>query len=104
MAFRLHPLCDDLALSGRRHLTQHATDLVANVGAIAIEEGFDLNFRKTRVMRRAVRQQLAGIVVNVHPNLKRADLDRLEAILFNYVRHGAGSQNRSNHPDFRAKG
>jgi len=53
-------------------------------------------------MRRAVRQQLAGIVVNVHPNLKRADLDRLEAILFNCVRHGAGSQNRSKHPNFRA--
>lgn len=93
---------DDLAFSGDKHLAKYSTDLVANVGAIATEEGFDLRFRKTRVMQRAVRQQLAGIVVNVRPNLKRTDLDQLEAILFNCVRNGPVTQNRTKHPDFRA--
>jgi len=93
---------DDLAFSAGKHLAKHATDFIANVAAIAADEGFNVRFRKTRVMQRAVRQQLGGIVVNVRPNLARADLDLLEAILFNCVRYGAASQNRASHPDFRA--
>jgi RNA-directed DNA polymerase len=93
---------DDLAFSGNKYLAKQATDFIANVAAIAADEGFNVRFRKTRVMQRAVRQQLGGIVVNVRPNLARADLDLLEAILFNCVRYGAVSQNRASHPDFRA--
>lgn len=72
------------------------------VAAIAIEEGFAVNLRKTRVMRRGGRQQLAGVVVNSHPNLARAEFDALKAVLTNCVRHGPGSQNRDSHTDFRA--
>jgi RNA-directed DNA polymerase len=93
---------DDLAFSGSKYLAKHSTDFIANVAAIAADEGFSVRFRKTRVMQRAVRQQLGGIVVNVRPNLVRADLDLLEAILFNCVRHGATSQNRAGHHDFRS--
>jgi hypothetical protein len=53
-------------------------------------------------MRQGVRQQLAGVVVNRKPNLRRADLELLEAILFNCVRLGPASQNRAAHPNFRA--
>jgi RNA-directed DNA polymerase len=53
-------------------------------------------------MRRGVRQQLAGIVVNQKVNLRRRDLELLEAILTNCVRRGAQSQNRDGVPDFRA--
>ena len=53
-------------------------------------------------MRQSVRQHLAGIVVNQTPSLKRSDLDLLEAILINCVRHGGESQNRDAHPNFRA--
>ena len=58
--------------------------------------------RKTRIMRRGVRQQLAGIVVNEHMNVVRADYDRLKATLTNCIRHGAESQNRTSCEDFRA--
>ena len=44
----------------------------AQVGAIALEEGFAINTRKTRMMRAGVRQQVTGIVVNRHPNIARA--------------------------------
>jgi hypothetical protein len=74
----------------------------SQVAAIAQEEGFSVNFHKTRVMRQATRQHLAGVTVNQKPNLKRADLERLEAILFNCVRFGFESQNRDQVPDFRA--
>lgn len=71
------------------------------VAVIAIEEGFEVNFRKTRLMFRSQRQMSAGIVLNSHSNLPRAKFDRLKAILFNCVRFGAESQNRHQLPDFR---
>jgi hypothetical protein len=69
--------------------------------AILLEEGFAVHHRKTRAMRRGVRQHLAGLVINEHANVVRADFDRLKAILTNCVRHGAESQNRDGHPAFR---
>jgi len=55
------------------------------------------------VMRRGVRQQLTGIVVNAHPNLSRPQYDRLKAILHNCVRFGPDSQNRPGYADFHAR-
>ena len=69
--------------------------------AIPLEEGFQVNHRKTRMMRRGVRQYLAGIVTNERLNVVRADFYRLKAILTNCARHGAESQNREGHPAFR---
>ena len=70
--------------------------------ATAMEEGFSVHHRKTRIMRHGVRQQLAGIVVNERLNVIRADYDRLKATLTNCIRHGAQSQNRACNADFRA--
>jgi hypothetical protein len=58
--------------------------------------------RKTRIMRRSVRQQLAGIVVNERPNLARHDYDALKATIFNCARGDPESQNREGLLDFRA--
>lgn len=52
-------------------------------------------------MKRSARQIVTGIVVNQHLNIRRADYDRLKAILTNCVRHGPHSQNRVGHPEFR---
>nr|WKF57874.1 hypothetical protein HUO10_002368 [Paraburkholderia busanensis] len=93
---------DDLAFSGGDDLARMAERLSIRVAAIAIEEGFTLNLRKTRVMRRGARQHLAGVVVNTHPNIARPAFDALKATLTNCVRHGPRSQNRDDHSDFRA--
>lgn len=93
---------DDLAFSGGDNLARMAQRVEIRVAAIAIEEGFAVNLRKTRVMRRGARQHLAGVVVNSHPNLARPEFDTLKAVLTNCVRHGPGSQNRERHADFRA--
>ncbi|AMU11119.1 TPA: reverse transcriptase family protein [Burkholderia cenocepacia] len=93
---------DDLAFSGGGALARDVARLQVRVAAIALEEGFALQLRKTRVMRRGTRQQLAGVVVNRHPNLSRDAFDRLKAILTNCIRRGPASQNRDAHPDFRA--
>ena len=93
---------DDLAFSGDRDFARAAERFHIQVAAIALEEGFRINTRKTRLMREGTRQQLTGVVVNAHPNIVRDEYDRLKATLTNCVRHGQASQNRDNHPDFRA--
>ena len=93
---------DDLAFSGNEDFSRVAERFSAHTAAIAIEEGFHVNHRKTRIKRQGARQQLAGIVVNQKPNLRRKDLDLLEAILTNCIRHGPESQNRASQPNFRA--
>lgn len=93
---------DDLVFSGGRALERAMDRFHAQVGAIALEEGFAVNTRKTRMMREGVRQQVTGIVVNRHPNIARSEFDLLKATLTNCVRHGAQGQNRDNRPDFRA--
>jgi RNA-directed DNA polymerase len=67
-----------------------------------LEEGFEVNTRKTRFMRQGVRQQLAGIVVNDYANVRRGEYERLKAILYNCLREGPGSQNRAGKSDFRS--
>ncbi|MFM0289761.1 reverse transcriptase family protein [Paraburkholderia megapolitana] len=93
---------DDLAFSGGAQLLSVADRLPIKVAAIAIEEGFAVQPRKTRVMPRGVRQRLAGVVVNQHPNFSRDRFDTLKATLTNCVKHGVASQNRCAHRDFRA--
>lgn len=93
---------DDLAFSGGEGFQRRVERFSAHAAAVALEEGFSVNHHKTRIMRRGDRQQVAGIVVNQKVNLRRRDLELLEAILTNCVRRGAKSQNRDALPDFRA--
>jgi hypothetical protein len=93
---------DDLAFSGDEAFASHVERFSIHVAAILMEEGFAVNHRKTRIMRQGVRQRLAGIVTNQHPNVARKDSDRLKAILTNCIRHGPATQNREDHPQFRA--
>jgi len=91
---------DDLAFSGGVELGRRVARFAALVGAIAIEEGFVVNYHKTRVMRRSQAQRLLGVVTNQRPNVPRVERKRLEAILTNVVRHGIESQNRERDPRF----
>jgi hypothetical protein len=93
---------DDLAFSGDERLERSARRFQVAVCRIALEEGFEVHARKTRFMRRSVRQQLCGVIVNARPNVPRAEYDRLKAILYNCIRHGPRAQNRDGRDDFRA--
>jgi RNA-directed DNA polymerase len=93
---------DDLAISGGEALRRRIANISALVTRIAVEEGFDVNHRKTRSMHRSHRQFLTGVVVNEKPNVRRQDFDRLKAVLTNCVRHGPASQNRDRVRDFEA--
>jgi hypothetical protein len=92
---------DDLAFSGNEAFDRCVERFAAQAAAILLEEGFEVHHRKTRIMRRGVRQYLAGVVTNERVNVVRADFDRLKATLTNCLKHGPVSQNRERHPDFR---
>ena len=93
---------DDLAFSGDVEFAKVVKRFQVHVCATVMEEGFAVHHRKTRIMRRGVRQSLAGLVVNKRLNLARCDVDRLKATLTNCARHGPATQNRDSHDDFRA--
>lgn len=92
---------DDLLFSGEAQLARSSQSFSVQVGAICLDEGFQLQYRKTRLMRPSTRQSAAGIVINKTTNLRRSEYDKLKAILCNCKRHGGPSQNRDNHPNFR---
>jgi hypothetical protein len=93
---------DDLAFSGGEDFERCVERFAIHAAAILLEEGFEVNHRKTRVMRRGVRQYLAGVVTNEHVNVVRAEFDRLKATLTNCMRHGPASQNREGRENFQA--
>jgi retron-type reverse transcriptase len=93
---------DDLVFSGDATLSRAADALVVGIMTIAIDEGFVVNERKTRIQKRSVRQRAGGLVVNERPRWPRRERERFEAILVNCVRLGPETQNRTNVPDFRA--
>ncbi len=93
---------DDLAFSGDEQFEKGVDRFAARVAAILREEGFAVHYRKTRIMRRGVRQHLAGVVTNEHVNVVRGEFDRLKATLTNCARHGPATQNRNEHPAFRS--
>jgi hypothetical protein len=93
---------DDLVFSGDDAFARSVCRFSTHVAAIALEEGFAVQHRKTRIMRQGVRQQAAGVVINQKINMPRDDYDRLKAILCNCVKRGPLEQNRLGVADFRA--
>jgi hypothetical protein len=92
---------DDLVLSGDRDLLRTSGGLVRTIATIAREEGFRIHERKTRVATGGQRQVVTGLVVNAHPNVPRAEYDRLRAVLHDAAQHGPEHANRAAHPAFR---
>ena len=93
---------DDLAFSGDADFERTAYRFHLHACAVAMEEGFAINHRKTRIMKRGVRQKLAGVVVNQKLNVPRREYDLLKATLHNCAAHGPESQNREGHANYRA--
>jgi len=93
---------DDLLFSGGRKQARNPQAFIAMVMAVAIDCGFEVNPRKTRVMGSHQRQKATGVILNERPNIDRREFDRLKAILHNARLHGLESQNRDRRPDFRA--
>jgi RNA-directed DNA polymerase len=91
---------DDLTFSGDQSLDPKLRVLIQLVEQVVREERFHTNRKKRRLLREHQRQVVTGVIVNERLNVCRRDYDRLKATLCNCVRHGAASQNRTQHPHF----
>ena len=91
---------DDLTFSGDNG--KAVGRLLRSVRSILQAEGFSEHPRKTKVMRRARRQEVTGVTVNARPTVSRKEVRLLRAILHNAARDGLQKQNRENRPNFAA--
>jgi hypothetical protein len=93
---------DDLTFSGNAELSGRVGYVMARMRHIAQEEGFSVNEKKSRVLRRNAAQQVTGIVVNDRPSVPRAEVRRLRAILHGARQRGLAAQNRDGRTNFLA--
>ncbi len=92
---------DDLLFSGDANFARCSKRFAIYVGAIALEEGFEINTHKTRLMRSSIRQTAGGVVLNEKAQTPRVEFDTLKAILHRCVHLGPSTQNRDEVPRFR---
>jgi hypothetical protein len=93
---------DDLVFSGSQEFSRMVERFYVRACAIALEEGFEVHTRKTRIMRQSVAQRAAGVILNRRANVSRVEFDRLKAIIHNCLARGPAGENRSGVADFRA--
>jgi retron-type reverse transcriptase len=93
---------DDLTFSGDESLNERIGYLMAGVRHFAEDEGYTVNDKKSRVLRRNTAQMVTGLVVNKRPGVRRREVRRLRAILHRARTEGLERQNREGRPNFLA--
>ncbi len=96
---------DDLSFSAEAEASPEKMTgyLLARIRHIVQDEGFSVNEKKTRVLKRSSAMAVTGVIVNRRPGVRRREVRRLRAILHNAKQHGFASQNRAHHPHFEAQ-
>lgn len=79
---------DDLTFSGGERLLRDAGGFRQTVAEVVESERLRLNHAKSHLTTDAGRQVVCGIVVNLRPNVPRADYDRLKGLVHACVRDG----------------
>ena len=79
---------DDITLSFDELSEETRQKMGFGLGKILEEEGFTINSKKTRLLTPNQRQEVTGIVVNEKPNVNRAYIRSIRAILHNWQKHG----------------
>jgi retron-type reverse transcriptase len=102
LGWRYTRYADDMTFSAGGDGAGRTGYLLARIRHIARDEGFAVNEKKTRVLRRNASQRVTGIVVNRRPGVPRRTVRRLRAILHRASHEGLARQNRQNHPHFEA--
>ena len=73
---------DDLILSTNA-IMKNPNCLISGISKIISDEGFQVNQKKTRIMRKSSRQIVTGLLVNDGVRLTKRDLHRFRAFLHN---------------------
>jgi retron-type reverse transcriptase len=91
---------DDLTFSGNEELKERTGYLLARIRHITQDEGFAVNEKKSRILRRNSAQEVTGLVVNDQPKVPRKTVRRLRAILHSAHKTGLAAQNREGRTHF----
>jgi RNA-directed DNA polymerase len=92
---------DDLVLSTENEEV-FAAGVISAVSRVCREEGFQVNHRKTRIMRVPNRQLVTGLLVNDGVRLTRSDLRRIRAFLHRCETQGVDAVSAELGKDARA--
>nr|MBF0221620.1 RNA-directed DNA polymerase [Desulfobulbaceae bacterium] len=71
---------DDLTVSSNN---TNLAGLLPLFKEIVLEEGYELNENKLRIMRSGSRQKVTGVVVNIKPNIDKNEIRKLRAVVYN---------------------
>jgi RNA-directed DNA polymerase len=99
LGFTYTRYADDLTFSGDPTRVQ---TLLGAVRGIVTEEGFVVHPDKTRIMRRASRQEVTGLIVNDRLGVPRDLRDRWRAVAFKVRMSGPEGKKFGNTPDVMA--
>jgi RNA-directed DNA polymerase len=91
---------DDLTFSGDAAAAAKTGYLLTRVRHLIADERLTVNEKKTRVQRPGTQQTVTGIVVNQRPNVPRATVRRLRAILHDARHNGLDAANREGRENF----
>lgn len=79
---------DDLTFSASDQAVRELPKLLWRTRKIVEAEGFALHPEKLRIMRKGVRQEVTGIVVNEKPGVNRKSLKKFRALLYQIEKDG----------------
>lgn len=80
MGFKYSRYADDITVSSNK---KNTTRMIPFFKEIMVEEGFEVNEAKMRILRGGGRQKITGIVVNKKPNIAREEVKKLRAVIYN---------------------
>lgn len=87
---------DDITISTNQEGEIDVRGIIAEITNIVNEQGFKVNFRKTKVMFNKGRQYVCGVVVNAKTNLLVKHRQKLRAIVHNITVNGLDAEAAKN--------
>ncbi len=79
---------DDLTFSGSGDALRRISNLIDDSNLIITSEGFTVNPSKTKILSKAVQQEVTGIVVNKQLNISKKILKAFRATLYQIEQEG----------------
>ncbi len=99
LGFRYTRYADDITFSGSGSASENVGIALRRIRYAVRDEGFQINPRKTRILRRGRRQEVTGLVVNRNVHVPRCQLRRFRATLFQIERDGPAGKRWGNSDD-----
>ncbi|MFK7758065.1 MAG: reverse transcriptase family protein [Flavobacteriales bacterium] len=79
---------DDISFSAEKASADNASKILQYSKKIIMEEGFILNAKKLRIMRKGSSQHVTGLLVNEKPNINKKTFKKLRAVIYQIEKDG----------------